>query len=333
MKKAIVFFLLAVVAATGVFAQLTFSGDMYAGFQVEEYFGKDDKSVTSLLHRKEGAPKFNFVAAAARETYGVKLDVTFQTTNPFNLNGVYAWAGFLENALRLSLGKISDPVWLSSLDADHEEKFDDITGFRVDYKVPYLEGLNLGFAFTVDDFDVEKMFKKIILGASYVCPMFNTVIAYDNGNNARLLFGFNYTGMDDLTSAGIQIKAFNIATWESTVYRGRLELNEKVGYRVIRPLTVSLLMEQVIFGTPNTDPRLSFTVEGSYRIMPNLTGSLGLEIQSADLFNTQIISIHPYFEYTLKGPALLYAEYELSLAEYRSGSFHRFGFGIDIKAF
>jgi hypothetical protein len=71
----------------------------------------------------------------------------------------------------------------------------------------------------------------------------------------------------------------------------------------------------------------------SYRVISGLTASLNLGISTADYFETQVITLSPCLEYTLKGPAIFYVEYELKLAQYKSGSHHKFGFGIDIKAF
>lgn len=338
MKKAIIVSLLISVLAGGVFAQLTLSGEMYAGIQLEKNFVDDDDAIVSAEHRKEGAPMFNLTATGERENYGAKLDVTFQTTNPFSLNGIFAWADFLDNSLRLVLGKISDSVWISSLDADHEYQFDQVTGFRLEYKPTFLpdfmEGLCLGFAFSAEDYDAEKFFKKFVFGASYVNPMLNAVFSYDNGNNGRLLLGINYTDIPDLTSAGIQMRILNIASWDSISYYGTLAFNEKIGYRVIRPLTVSLLMEQEFYAEESKeDPKLSFTVEGAYKILPELTGSLSVGIMTADNFDSVLFTLGPCIEYTLKGPALLYAQYELGVAKYKEDSYHRFGFGIDIKTF
>jgi len=330
MKRLITVSLLLGVLAGNVFAQLTLSGEAYVGFQLEKPFNDTDETL-GAYHRKKGAPLFNFMATAARENYGVKLDTNFQTTNPLSINGIYGWVNFLDKSLNLTIGKISDGKWVSSLDADHEITFDEITGFRLEYKTP-LPGLNVGAAFTADDYTFEKFGKKTVLAASYVNPMLNTVIAYDLGNNARLLWGLNYTGIDELTSAGIQLKAINLASWESPVYPGEILITEKVGYRVMRPLVVSLLLSQTMYGI-DKDTVLLFNPSVSYRLFDNLTASFGLKVESPDYFETQVISIKPCVEYRLKGAALFYTEYEMTLAKYKGGSLHRFGFGIDVKAF
>ena len=172
----------------------------------------------------------------------------------------------------------------------------------------------------------------MIFGATYVNPMFNTVIAYDMGSNAQLLFGFNFTGIDKLTSAGIQLLATNLATWDSASVGGEILINEKVGYRIMRPLTVSLLMSQTFYGTSGKDARLYFTPAVAYKILPTLTASLSLEIGSDDLFKNTNMTITPCLEYALKGPALFYVQYELELVAMKEHN-HRFGFGIDVKAF
>ena len=340
MKKSIVVLLLFSVLASNVFAQLTFSGEAYAGFQIEKPYNAGE--TVSAVHRDEGAPKFEFIATAVRENYGIKLDTTFQTTNPFNLNGIFGWVDFLNNTIRLSVGKISDAKWVSSLDPDHEYFFDKITGFRIDYKTP-LEGLSIGAAFPANDFDFDRFVRKFIFGATYAQALFNSVIAYDIGNNGKFLFGFNFTGIDELTSAGVQLLAINLATWdsESPGYWGEIHINEKIGYRIMRPLTVSLLAGQKYYAEPNVDGddnsnlALSFALSASYRIISNLIASLTLELSSPNKFDQVDFAITPCVEYSLKGPALLYVQYEFSLVDIgdTKQDNHRFGFGIDIMAF
>ena len=341
MKRAVIIVLLFFILVESIFAQLSFGGEAYAGFQLEKLYDQEEN--VSATHREEGAPKFEFVATAVRENYGIKLDMTFQTTNPININGIYGWANFLDNSIRLSVGQISDAVWVSILDPDLPElKFDDVTGFRVEYKTP-LQGLSVGAAFPAKDFRFEKFAKKIIFGGSYVHELFNTVAAYDMGSNAQMLFGFNFTGIDDLTSAGIQLRAGNFATWDSSQvgYSGEFFINEKVGYRIMRPLIVSLLAGQKIYKHPTNldDPdsnfALTFTPSVFYRIMPNLTASLSLELDTPNKFKQVDFAIKPCFEYSLKGPALLYVEYEFRLVDIsdKKQDNHRFGFGFDVVAF
>ena len=333
MKRAIFASLLLFVLAGSAFAQLTFSGEAFAGFQLEKNHDQDE--VISATHRDEGAPKFNFVATAARENYGVKLDVNFQaTSDPIALNGIYGWVDFLGGDFRVALGKISDAKWVTNLDTDSTEIFwDKITGFRLEYKTP-LEGLSVGAAFRADgtdDFNLEYFGKTIIFGASYVQPLFNSVIAYDMGHNSQLLFGFNFTGIDDLTDAGIEIVAKELATHNLDIKDWELTFKEKVGYKVMRPLNVSLLLQQTFYD--DTDKlSLFFTPAASYRIMPGLTASLGVTLGTEDAFDTTDLTIRPCLEYTLKGPALIYLQYELELKEMKNDN-HKFGFGIDIKAF
>ena len=330
MKRILIASLLSCVLVGGAFAQLTFTGDVYAGFEIDSPYGEEASYTTN--HRDEGPSQFNLAANVLRENYGAKLDLKFQATDsPLSLTGAYGWVDFLNNSLTLTMGKISDAKWVSSLDSDHEYFFDDVTGFRLNYKAP-IQGLNLGAAFPARNFDVDLFFKKIILGATYANLMFNTVIAYDLGNNARFLFGFNYTGIDELTSAGIQIKASNLATWDSELVGGECIVNEKIGYRVTRPFIISLFASQIFYGTPDTDTELIFAPAISYKFTPTLTASFTWEFNSPDYFKTTNSVITPCLEYTLKGPAVFYVQYSVELAEMKNAS-HKFGFGMDIKAF
>ena len=341
MKKAVFIFLLLGILAGGAFAQVTFGGKAYAGIQLEKPFSDTNKKETvSFTHRSEGAPKLDFFTIAASEYFGIKLDLTYQAVNenPVSLNGLYGWAYLLDKSLKLDLGQISDGKWVSVLDSDHEETFDEISGFRINYTVPQVKGLNIGAAFsaeglTDEDFDLEKFFKQIVFGASYANALFNTVLAYDLGSNTRMLFGFNFTGIDDLTSAGIQMKVSNIATWDNRIYTGELQLLEKLGYRVVRPFIVSLLLGQTFYGNPDKDVSMLFNLGASYKLLPNLTAYVSGEISSPNYFETNKYKIKPGFEYSLGGLGLLYVEYELELAQYKMDSYHRFGFGLEILAF
>ena len=334
MKKIVTVLILFSLFAGTAFAQLSFSGDVYSGIQYKRDF--NDNDAVSAQHRKEGLPLFNLIGTVGKENYGAKLDTSFQVTNDgansLSLHGIYGWVNFWDNQIRLTMGKISDGVWVSSLDADHEFVFDEITGVRVEYKTP-IQGLRIGAALPTQDYDLEATAKRAIFGASYVNAMFNAVIAYDSGNNDNVLFGFNFTGIDNLTSAGIQVKANNLATWDNALVGGIVQVNEKIGYRVMKPLNVYLLAGQTIYADKDQDIALTIEPGASYRLMPNLTAFLDLGISTPNYFETITYKINPSLEYTLKGPALFYVEYELELAKYKGDSFHTFGFGIDVKAF
>jgi hypothetical protein len=301
MKKFVIVSLLLGILAGNVFAQLTFSGEAYAGISLEKPLNDTDETI-GTNHREKGAPMFNFVAAAARENYGVKLDTNFQVPGSISVNGIYGWVYFLNKSINLSMGKISDGKWVSSLDADHEITWDEVTGFRVDYKTP-VAGLNVGVAFAADDYTLEKFGQKLLFGASYVNAMLNTVLAYDLGNNGRILFGLNYTGIDELTSAGVQFVAKNFSTWDSKSpgFWGEFNINEKAGYRIMRPLVVSLFLSQTIYNNPDVDAILTFMPAVSYKIRPDLTASFSLDITTANYFvESQVISLKPCLEYTKK---------------------------------
>ena len=346
MKKVIFASALLLIFAGSAFAQFTFTGNMFAGVMIDSSFRKADQGSVNLSHWEEGAPKFEFAATGTKDTYGAKFHTKI-TPDAMSIHGVYAWTTFMDSALRFSAGRISDPLWLSSLGTRidgvkkiGEVKFDDLTGLRVDYKVSQIQGLNVGAAFKIDDYEVEKTIRKIILGASYVQPMFNMVAAYDNGNNGRLLFCINMTPLDEL-SAGIQMTAYNLKTWDS-IYTGKLILKEKVEYKVTRPLTVAALFGQEFSGVEDSDPVLDFALGASYRnIIPNLTPSLEVGMGSGDKFDTMEVFIQPGARFSLKGAAQLYMEYQMGLKmgsdltgnEKRADSYHKFGVGIDIKAF
>jgi len=344
MKKLIIFTVLYGVLAANAFAQLTFSGSVYAGILWEIPYDTGQDGSVYAHHPTEGAPQFNFVATVNRPNFGARLDTTFRADvsggdAPITVEGIYGWVDFLDNSLRLTMGRISTPVWTANLDPDNVFYFDKITGFRLDYTTP-LPGLRVGVAFRTEGNNMGQLFERTIFGATYFHRMFNVLFAYNMGSNAHAIFGFNFTGIPDLTSAGIQVRATHLASWDDPGFGGSIEVKQKVGFRILRPLTVSLLMGQTFFAEPRGDfdsrnTELFFTPGVSYSFLPNLTGIFRTELFFApdDFETTRLITLSARVEYMLRGPALLYAGYELRLARYKSNSHHRISFGIEIRAF
>jgi hypothetical protein len=326
MKKFFAFLILLCVLGSAVFAQVTFGGDVFTGVTFEAPYNQD--GTFNVTNREKGNTTLDLAATVNKGDYGAKLDTTFiyQPTDYFRLNGIYGWVNLFENQFRLSLGDISDGVWVTSL--DNEYKLDDISGFRLEYKTP-LPGLSVGAAFEATGYTGEQFLKQTIFGASYISAYFNTVVAYDLGSNAQGIFGFNFTGIDALTTAGIELKAANLALWDKM---GTLTIDEEVGYQVIRPLTASLHLGQELYGVSGTDPKLTFIPGVAYKITPALTASLDVEINSPDMFTTTNLVLTPCVEYSLPGSGLLYLEYILSMPEFKNPS-HSIGFGLEIKAF
>ncbi|MCL2382208.1 MAG: hypothetical protein FWC64_11590, partial [Treponema sp.] len=256
MKGFIVFALLVSVMSGRAFAQVTFSGSVYAGIQLEIPYDTNEEHSINLLHRREGAPRFDFTATVVRENYGARLDTSFRAgmsgEEALTVNGIYGWIDFLDNSLRFTMGRISSPLWVANLDPDNEFYFDAVTGFRFEYATP-LQGLRVGAVFRVEGNNMEQLFERTIFGATYIHPMFNTFFAYNMGGNAHALFGFNFTGIPDLTSAGIQVRAAHLASWDDPGFGGMVEVKQRLAYRVTRPLTVSVLTGQTFFAEPSGD--------------------------------------------------------------------------------
>ena len=339
MKKVIFTIALFCITTGLVFAQITLGGDAYAGVQFEKIFDEDEQ--ITATHRTEGTPVFNIDATVRREIFGIKLDTSFRATEtPVSVKGLYGWVDFWDRAIRFSAGIISDPVWVVKLDPRFQEFFfDDVTGFRLEYRTP-VQGLSVGIAFRTEDLTAEEFGKRMIFGGSYIHSLFNTVAAYDLGRNGRALFGFNYTGINNLT-AGIQLRGSNFATWDDRMYSGELIIHQKIAYRILRPLEVSLITGQTIYGREDRDIELSFAPGLSYRIQPNLVSSLTAELSRVNNTNRRYFpdddmfiftSVRPSLEYNL-GPAIFYAEYELMLGKYKNQSYNRFGVGVEFNAF
>ena len=327
------------VLAGGAFAQVTFSGSAYAGIRLQNPLG-DDETVTTH-HREEGVPRFNFTATAVRENYGARLDTTFRMHDDvgiqgLTLNGIYGWVdfnGFLDNdSLRITMGQISSTPWvLPRFHHSHSViEFGDIRGFRVEYATP-LPNLSVGFAFRGEGHDLQGAAERMIFGATYLHPMFSAVFSYDWSANGQAMFGFNFTGIPDLTAA-FQINASHLASWNDDHFFGLIDMRQIVGFRVTRPLNVFLIMQQNIENNPDSDIGLQFIPGIEYRILPNLTGSFNIIIESPDYFSTTNLTLETMLEHTLRGPAVFYAEYAVRFDDMDSVS-HTFGFGITIRTF
>jgi hypothetical protein len=325
MKKIIAVSVLFCVLTGGLFAQVTLSGEFHTGVQLD--IPPDGDESIDLNHREDGIRIFDFAATVNKDNFGAKLDTSFaKQSDFFNLNGAFGWVYFLDRQIRLTMGDISDAVWVTSLS---EYKFDDKEGFRLEYRAPFLPGLNMGAAFEVGGYTMEQFFKQIVLGANYVHEFFNTVVAYDLGGNANVIFGFNFTGLDRLTTAGIELKGNELAVWEKT---GSLILNEEVAYQITREFTAVLHLGQTLYGKSEEDPALLFRPGVRYKILPPLTAFLDVELGSEDLFKTTNITVHPWVEYSLGNMGLLYLEYKLGLPDMKDAS-HTIGLGMEIKAF
>jgi hypothetical protein len=329
MKKRFVFVVLFGSLVGILSAQVMLRGNLYTGLTADIPY--DGEESIGLKNREKGNIVMDVsVAALLREgAYGVKLDTTFSYIRPdiaFTPKGIYGWAELFDRQIRLSLGKISDGVWVTSM--DNEYTFDEIAGARVEYRTP-LEGLSVGMAFDAGDYTFENFAKQLIFGGSYVSAIFNTVAAYDFGSNTRALFGFNFTGIDDLTTAGIELRVTDIALWKKY---GELAIDEEVAYRIIRPLTVSLHLGQTAYGKAGSDVGLAFRPGIAYKITQALTGSLDVEVNSNDVFKTSNLVVTPCIEYQLPGSGIFYLQYDLALAKLKEPS-HTIGLGFEIKSF
>ncbi|MCL2380148.1 MAG: hypothetical protein FWC64_00980 [Treponema sp.] len=350
MKKAIIAILLTSVLSAAAFAQVLFSGEVFAGIQLQR--NHNENETIGTYHRDEGAPRFDFTATVVRENYGARLDTSFQMFNEpdrhVTLNGIYGWVNlpglFGDDSFRLTMGQISSPAWVTRLHADLPEHYlDKIRGFRIEYATP-MPGLSVGAAFRTtgadgNNYDLETFAKNMIFGANFIHPMFSAVFAWDVGGNAQTIFGFNFTGIPDLT-AGLQLRANRLASWDDPPhgYPGMLQVHYKVGYRIMRPLFTYLIFGQRFHGQSGVGPYWEITPGVEYSFLPNLTGSFSVTLDNFEgnpLFGgtpNNNLTLRPALELMLAGPAFFYAEYVLRM-ENMERNYHTFGFGITIRAF
>ena len=345
MKKIIFIFLLLCVFAAGAFAQVTFSGDAYIGIRLRNAPGSDESITTDHRDAYNAPPEFNLSATVARENYGARLVTRY--TETLEVRGIYGWVDFLDNSLRLSMGRFSDGLWVIQLDSDLPELFVDlITGFRFTYHTP-LPGLSVGAAFRSTGQDTQAFVEQMILGGTFTNSIFTAVFAYDLGENVRTVFGINvpsfgFAGLHDL-SAGFKLMATSLATWDTRVpgFSGELRMFQRIGYRISWPLSVNLITSQTISGNPDDNyTALMFGPGVTFRNrhVPNLTASFRAMLDSPDHFSTMNLTLRPAIEKSLAGPALFYVQYELNLPDFGSSNpmdraINTFGFGIEIRAF
>ncbi|MDR1212176.1 MAG: hypothetical protein LBK40_08095, partial [Spirochaetaceae bacterium] len=338
MKKVLVVFVLLAAFSAGAFAQLVLNGEFYTGLEVyipRNYSSHETIRMNHVDHHKpEGTTLFNVTGTYTRDSFGLKLDTDFRdaAANFYTLNGAYGWASFFDSQIRVSMGKISDGVWVTSL--ENEYVLDELRGFRVELKPQFIEGLNVGAAFragesTAPDFDGEEFGYGMVLGASYITPVFNAVAAYDRSGSGTVIGGINYTGIYNLTDAGIEIRYGEFADWETIGY---FTIDEKIGYRVMRPLTVSLRAAQTVYGDSKKDAALLFNPEVAYRLTPTLTAGLEAELDSPDYFTTANLAVVPYVDIALPGAAYIFFQYKMSLIDMKDPD-HSIGVGLTVKAF
>jgi hypothetical protein len=334
-KKAFFLFILFAAVTGGIFAQLAWNGEFYTG--LEFYAPHDSDAVTGQNHtdhhKAKGITQGNLTTTYIKDSIGFKMNALFQANeDPVSLVGAYGWFNFWDNQVRLSMGKISDGVWVTSL--ENEYVLDELSGFRVELKPKLLGGLNVGAAFHTGDpgapaYTFKEFADGMVVGGSYIHPLFNVVAAYDRSRSGKVIGGLNYTGIYDLTDAGIEIKYNDFYNWK---YDGYIRIDEKIGYRVMRPLVVSLRAAQTHYGDSQKDLQLLFNPEVTYKLNAALTVGLEAEVESPDLFKTVNLDVVPYLDYALPGAAYIYVQYRLSLADMKDAD-HSIGLGLTVKSF
>ncbi|MCL2602000.1 MAG: hypothetical protein FWD91_04210 [Treponema sp.] len=356
MKKLASVVLILTLCVSGVFAQVTFSGSAFMGVEFQKTPTQDSDAPDAVsgastainpYHREHGLPRFDLNAAVGRDNYGARLLTRAHGTD-FTVRGAYAWADFqgftARDSLRFSAGQFAEGQWVVRLDGDLPElDIDHVpTGFRLTYTTP-LEGLSVGAVFRAEGQDAETFGKQAIFGGTFVHPVFNVVLVHNMAFNASTLFAFSipsfgFVGLYDL-SFGLNMVARNWANWDSTnsAYSGVLDMYQRIGYSISRPLSVSLIAQQSISGNPDDDTiGMMFGPGVVYRpgFLPGVAASLRVMAESKDNFSTTDLTIRPAIEKTLSGPSLCYIQYELQMPDLSMDkAVHTIGIGIEIKSF
>jgi hypothetical protein len=149
MKKALVVLLILAVAG-GLFAQeLTWSGAVKTGLRFEADDGDKSGAQTKVRLYSDDADvisRFELNGAYAADNWGLKFRFRADNLTDVSVHQAYGWVTFLDDVVKLSVGKIKDGTWGTQGIRGY-----DITGSGTRLEVTPIEGLNVGLILRVPD--------------------------------------------------------------------------------------------------------------------------------------------------------------------------------------
>jgi hypothetical protein len=255
MKKILVV-LLAILVTGGLFAQITFTGDVKSGLNItqssDKYNADNDPKVK--LWNDDAGQRFYLTG---------KLDFDDDYGFEFGLKGAHSdkdtkiaeydyarlYGEFLNDMLKLTVGSGTGAAWNAGGRLD--PNFDDSKGIKLEVKP--IEGLNVGFQLRTElegDMTVEQWFKETAIGAKYEMPnLFKAVVAFkldsdydgdtspyntdadiinDGGNQMKALLGVNVTAVPNLEAI---VDGYIYGLGDLEKY-GVAAIGEKLGYQI-----------------------------------------------------------------------------------------------------
>jgi hypothetical protein len=181
MKK-ILLVLLTILVAGGLFAQVTFSGNVKSGLNIVQTDDKadanDNKPVVKLWNDDAGHRFYIEGKLDFADNYG--LSFGFNTKAGLDTTYDYArfYGEFLDDMLKLTVGSGTGTAWGTGGKLD--KGFDDLKGLKLEIK-PTPE-LDVGFQLRTEldgaaAMTVEQWFKETVIGAKYESDLFRVVAA------------------------------------------------------------------------------------------------------------------------------------------------------------
>jgi hypothetical protein len=188
MKKILVV-LLAILVTGGLFAQITFTGDVKTGLHItqssDEYAADNDPKV-DLWHDDAGQRFYLEGKVDFDDDFGVAFgfvglpdaDInSHQVGNAVKYDYARLYGEFLNDMLRITVGSTTGGVWGTGGRLD--TTFDDLKGIKLEVKP--IAGLDIGFQLRTEpagDMTVEQWLKETVIGAKYDSDLFSAVVAF-----------------------------------------------------------------------------------------------------------------------------------------------------------
>jgi hypothetical protein len=288
MKKVLVV-LLAILVTGGLFAQITFTGDVKTGLRItqsdEDPDDKDPK--VKLFHDGDGHRFSVSGAFDFNDDFGLSFGFIGKPSDDSDpqvaFDSAKLWGGFLDNKLKLTVATGTGAAWASGGKAD--KNFDDTSGIKLEV-IP-ITGLDVGLQFRTVlpgaeyAMTAEQWLKEIRFGAKYeMADLFSAVVAFkldsdyagdvewvyndpdltdddpgdlvtkgDEGKQMGALLGFSLKLVPNLTAI---LDGYVEGLGDLELY-GKAGIGQKVGYQITPELYAGVGVAEILDLTKHPD--------------------------------------------------------------------------------
>jgi hypothetical protein len=248
MKKILVV-LLAILVTGGLFAQITFTGDVKSGLRITQTDkDPDDKDAKVRLWHDDSGQRFYLEGKVTfDDNFGVAFGFIGKPDSATSVTYDYArlYGEFLDDMVKITAGSSTGTVW--GTEGRLDTGFDSLKGVKLELKP--VAGLDIGFQLRAEPNEpstmtVKQFFQETVFGAKYDSDLFRAVVAL--GLDSDYSGGNDYDAADDegkQTRAlfGLQIKAVpNLSTNLHGTFLGLGDLDkygvatiaQNIGYKV-----------------------------------------------------------------------------------------------------